>query len=143
VPDKLDGTTLVVNVPAAAVLEYGTGKEHGGALVVGEAGTLTVSTEGQGSLEELRSYLLGLPDLPPDVVQQLRTINSWTNTLPVPIPADRIQWTRATLAGHDGLLLNDNSGVGSAAMWEADDHLFGVAGSMKADELKRVADSFR
>ena len=40
-------------------------------------------------------------------------------------------------------LLNDNSGVGSAAIWHANGHLYGVAGSLKATDLKRIADGLR
>ena len=32
-----------------------------------------------------------------------------------------------------------NSGVGSAAIWQADGRLYGLAGSLKAADLQRVA----
>jgi len=57
------------------------------------------------------------------------------------VPADKVNWKQENFKGGQGLLLNDNSGVGSAAIFEKDGHLFGVAGSMKATELKSVADS--
>ena len=46
-----------------------------------------------------------------------------------------------TFSGNQGLLLNDNSGVGSAAIWHANGHLYGLAGSLKATDLRKIADS--
>jgi hypothetical protein len=74
-------------------------------------------------------------------VSQLKQIQNWNETLPIPVPVDQVNWQSTTIDGSQGLLLNDNSGVGSAAVWHANGHLFGVAGSIKATDLKRVADS--
>jgi hypothetical protein len=55
-----------------------------------------------------------------------------------------VHWQAASFpdrSTNQGLLLNDNSGVGSAAIWHESGHLYGVAGSLKATDLKRVADS--
>jgi hypothetical protein len=140
-PDKFDGATLVVSIPTAAALEYGD-KASRNALIVGEAGELVVDVEGGNvSLPEMRDFLLGLPGLPPAVVSQLKQIQNWNETLPIPIPVDQVHWQSANFNGNQGLLLNDNSGVASAAVWHQGGHLYGVAGSLKASDLKRVADS--
>jgi hypothetical protein len=140
-PDKFDGATLVVSIPSAAVLEYGD-RASKNALIVGQAGELVVDVEGgKVSLSEMRDFLLGLPGLPPTVVSQLKQIQNWNETLPIPIPVDQVHWQSASFNGNQGLLLNDNSGVGSAALWHQGGHLYGVAGSLKANDLKRVADS--
>jgi len=140
-PDKFDGATLVVSIPSAAVLEYGD-KASKNALIVGEAGELVVDVEGgKASLPEMRDFLLSLPGLPPTVVSQLKQIQNWNETLPIPVPVDQVHWQSATFSGNPGLLLNDNSGVASAAVWHQGGHLYGVAGSLKATDLKRIADS--
>jgi hypothetical protein len=139
-PDKFDGAALVVSIPAAALLEYGGGNTHQ-ALVIGQSGELVVDVQGKVSLDELRDFLLGLPGLPRETTDQLRQIRNWNQTLPVPIPTDKMNWKSESFKGNQGLLLNDNTGVGSAALWQAGGHLYGVAGSLKATELKRVADS--
>lgn len=139
VPDKFDGATLVVSIPAAALLQYGSSGAKD-ALIVGQAGELVVDVEGKVNLEELRDFLLGLPGLPPAVVKQLRQINSWNQTLPIPVPVDQVNWQSTTLHGNQGLLLNDNSGVGSAAIWYDHGRMYGVAGSLKAKVLKDIAD---
>lgn len=139
VPDKFDGATLAVSIPSAVLLQYGntTSKE---ALIVGQSGEVAVDVvRGQVGLDEMHSFLLSLPGLPSDVVRQLQNLNSWSNTLPVPIPVDVVSWKQVPIAGNPGLLLDDNSGVGSAAIWHANGHLFGMAGSLKSDDLRRIA----
>jgi hypothetical protein len=140
-PDKFDGATLIVSIPSAALLQYGNSNARE-ALVVGEAGELVVDVQGKVSLDELRDFLLGLPGLPESTVSQLRQIKNWNDTLPIPVPIDRVNWQQTDFNGNQGLLLNDNSGVGSAAIWHAGGHLYGLAGSLKASDLARVARSF-
>lgn len=147
-PERFDGASLVVNTPPAVLLKYRSGDApvdtpFGFGLVVGEAGTLTAGAEGGVTLEELRDFLLGLPGLSPETVRQLQAIEDWETTLPVPIPVEQINWERATIAGSPGLLLNDNTGLGSAAIWQRDGRIFGIAGAMKARELQHVAESLR
>ena len=147
-PERFDGASLVVNTPPAALLQYGNGdapvdSPFGFGLMIGQAGTVTAGVEGGVTLEELREFLLGLPGLSPETMQQLRAIDDWETTLPVPIPVEQVNWERATIAGSPGLLLNDNTGLGSAAIWQRDGRIFGIAGAMKARELQRVAESLR
>jgi|SRR5579864_107666 len=140
-PDKFDGASLAVTIPSAAILNYSGSQTSREDLAVVEAGELVVDVQGNVSLPEMRDFLLSLPGLPPAVVSQLRDIQNWNDTLPIPVPVDYVNWQSATINGSQGLLLNDNSGVGSAAVWHANGHLFGVAGSIKATDLTRVADS--
>jgi hypothetical protein len=132
----------MVSVPAAAVLEYGTANQPTkNAVVIGEADELVVDVQGNVSLQEMRDFLLGLPGLPADVVNQLKQIQNWNDTLPIPVPVSQVNWQSTNIHGSQGLLLNDNSNVGSAAVWHANGHLFGVAGNIKAKDLMSIADS--
>lgn len=159
-PDKFHGVSLVVQVPAAALLAYegrdelglpsgarrdlqktGSGKTP--SLMVGQAGELKVGVDGNVSLEELREFLLGLPGLPPEAVQQLRAIQDWRTTLPIPVPADKVNWQQVNIGGGQGLLLADNTGAGGGAIWQRDGRIYGVFGAAKADEIRRVADGLR
>ena len=143
-PDRFDGASLVVSIPSAAVLEYGTinsGSRNG--LVIAQAGEVVADAQGNVTLPEMRDFLLSLPGLPPTVVTQLRQIQNWNDTLPIPIPVDVVRWQPVTINTNQGLLLNDNSGVGSAVIWHANGHLYGAAGTLKAQDLKRVAESLR
>jgi len=141
-PERYQDATLVVGTPTVAFLQYSRSNQDLG-LIVGQAGELTVGVEGNVPLAELRDYLLGLPGLPPDTVRQLRAMQDWRTTLPIPVASDRIAWQETTIAGGPGLLLADNTGVGSAAIWQRDGRIYGVAGAARAAEIQRVADSLR
>jgi hypothetical protein len=141
-PDRLHGSTLVVALPPVVMLEYAR-SDNKPAVMVGEAREVQVDVEGSASLAEVRSFLLGLPDLPPDLARQLQTLQDWTTTLPIPVPVDKVTWQRTTIGGAEAYILNDNTGLGSGVIWQRDGRILGVAGPMKADDLRKVAESLR
>jgi hypothetical protein len=141
-PDRLHGSTLVIQLPPIVMLEY-PAADNRPAVMVGQARELAVGVEGTASLDEVRNFLLGLPDLPPDVARQLRSIQDWTSTLPIPIPVDKVSWQETNIAGAQAYILNDNTGLGSAVIWQRDGRIMGVAGPMKATDLRKVAESLR
>jgi hypothetical protein len=142
-PDKLNGVSLVVSVPTAVLLQYSATNGDGPGVLVGEAKELVVSVDGNATLDEVRDFLLSLPGVPPEVASQLRNIQDWQNTLPIPVPADKVGWQQTTIAGGQGLLLADNSGIGSGAIWQHDGQVYGVAGQLKSAEIQRIANSLR
>jgi hypothetical protein len=148
-PDRFDGASIVVHVPATVVLRYGGSAEMGASpdglgLLIGQAQPLTIDAEGDVGLETLRSFLLEeLPGLSPQTRRHLGSITEWQSTLPVPIPVDAVNWERTTVAGAPGLLLGDNSGLGSIVIWQQDGRLYGVGGGYSAREVRRVADGLR
>jgi hypothetical protein len=142
IPERFDGAALVVSIPPAAFLQY-VGAGNNRALMVGQARELEVGVEGSVSLAELRDLLLALPGLPPETARQLRAIEDWRSTLPIPVPVDQVAWQQTTIAGGPGLLLADNSGIGSGALWQRDGRVYGVAGTARATEIQRVANSLR
>jgi hypothetical protein len=137
-PERYDGTRLVIAVPAAVVQEF-AGRDGLPALLVGKAGTLGLTTEGGASLEELREVVLGLPGLPADLVAQLRGIGDWRNTLPLPIPADQVRSRPTTVNGTEALSFADDNGRLHALVWQRDGHIWGVAGMVGTDEVHDVA----
>jgi hypothetical protein len=141
-PEKFDGASLVMAVPAAVLLEYRSSDNRRG-LLVGQSRELAVSAEGNVSLDEMREFLLGLPSIPPETAQKLRAIPDWRTTLPIPVPADRVSWREMTIAGGPGLLLADSAGIGSAGIWQRGDRVYGIAGSISVADLERVARSLQ
>ena len=142
-PDKLHGTTLVVSTPPMAMLQY-SAADGKPAVMVGQTSDVQVAVEGAASLEEVREYLLSVPGIPPDLARQLRAMQNWESTLPIPVPVDKIAWRETTIHGGQGLVLSDNTGLGSAALWRlGNGRIYGVAGPLKGDELQRVVDSIR
>ncbi len=151
-PDRFNGASLIVHVPTAALLQYAapvSDKASTGlpALVVGESTMLTVETRGNVSLDEMRSFLLSLPDLPTDTRQQLERIQDWQNTLPIPVPAEMLTSQQATLGSGQlrgqGVILSDKSNVGSGLLWQANGRVYGVAGTLSVDQLKNIANGLR
>ena len=147
-PERFHGVSIVVNTPPGVLLEYRRAGQSADApstlgLMIGQAGVLTAGTEGGVTLEEVREFFVDLPGLSRETARQLRAINDWHTTLPIPIPAEQIAWQPATIAGCPGLLLNDNTGLGSAAIWQRDGRIYGIAGAVKAREIQRVAETLR
>lgn len=125
-PERFDGASLVVSVPAAVMLEY-PGAHGDPAVVLGQARQIQAHAEGGVSLAAMRSFLLDLPGLSERTRSQLAAIEDWRTTLPLPVPADQLHWERVDIAGTKALLLRDLAGLGSAAIWERQGRMYGVA----------------
>jgi hypothetical protein len=141
-PDKLHGATLVVALPPVVMLEY-SAQDNKPAVMIGEAREVQVGVEGNASLDEVRNFLLGLPNVPPELARQLRSMQDWTSTLPIPVPVDKMTWQETTIAGAPAYILNDNTGLGSGVIWQRDGRILGVAGPMKATDLRKIAESLK
>jgi hypothetical protein len=138
-PERYDGTRLVIQLPAVVVQQF-AGRDGGPALLVGKAGTLGLATEGGASLEELREVVLDLPGLPAETVARLRAIGDWRTTLPLPVPTDEVRWRPATVGGAEGLSFADQTGRLHALVWQRDGHIWGVAGVVGSEEARDVAE---
>lgn len=141
-PERLDGSTLVIRLPAGVALTYGQSHPES-FLMIGQFEQVTAGVEGKASLDEVRDFLLGLPSVSPATARQLRGIQDWRNTLPLPIPADQVRWSDVTVAGGQGLLFAEKGGPGNAVIWQRDGHIYAVAGSLGRDDLLRVANGLR
>ncbi len=142
-PARLEGATLVVGLPAAAMLEYDSGSGRGRALMIGQSGQLTAGVEGNATLDEVRDFLLGLPGLPPGAVSQMRALGDWKTTLPLPVPVDKVDWEQTTVAGAPAVMLSDRSGAGSGLLWQRNGLIYGVGGTLSSGELLSAANSLR
>jgi hypothetical protein len=139
-PERYDGTQLVVQVPAVVVQQF-AGRDGGPALLVAKAGTLGVDAEGGASLAELRQVVLDLPGLPAGTVARLRSVGDWRTTLPLPVPSDEVRWRPASVGGADALSFADQTGRLHALLWQRGGHIWGVGGVVDPDEALDVANS--
>ncbi|HJW35227.1 MAG TPA: hypothetical protein VJ769_01210, partial [Actinomycetes bacterium] len=139
-PERFDGTRLVVQLPAVVIQQY-AGRDGGPALLVGKAGMLGLDTEGGASLEELREVVLDLPGLPEGTVAQLRAIGDWRNTLPLPVPTDEVSWRATQVEGAEAISFADPSGRLHALLWQRYGYIWGVAGVVGSGEARDVANS--
>jgi len=146
-PAVYDGEQLIVNFPGVALVEYAAAPR--GRLYVGQAGQLSVQAAGTATVDELRHYLLTLPGLSGETAAALQSISAWQTTLPLGVPTDRAGWTTITVGGAlggAGVALNDNTGIGSAVLWQRRDGLqsLGVGGwGITAGDVQAVANSLR
>lgn len=141
-PDRFDGASLVVSVPAAVLLQYAAADGTPG-VIVGQARQVEARVEGHVSVEQLRAFLLDVPGLSAGTRAQLAAIGDWKTTLPLPIPAGQVRWSHTTIAGADGVVLGDNTGLGSAILWQRDGRIYGVAAPAPAKVVREVAASIR
>ena len=89
--------------------------------------------------ETVRDYLLSLPGLPDGLADQLRELSEEDGTLPLPVPADLVTATEATVNSEDATVLTSRDGVFAGVVWVEDGVMTAVAGSLSADELLSVA----
>lgn len=163
-PADVDGATLLVDLPGAVAALYpGEGASPIGgrppvdpddhtaeleavadlipALVYAEAGAPSATVEGGATLEQVRSALLALPDLPPDTVAQLEAITDWRRSLPLPLPLDHVAWQEVMLPGGEALVFGDETGVAAAVLWQRDGLIRVVGGALPASGAIAAAEA--
>lgn len=140
VPEALDDSTIHLTVAAAVLLVYGDDAGQV-SLVVGQSPSPTVTVSGDATLAQFRSFLLSLPGLPADAVQQLQAIDDWTQTLPIPVPEDEAVSQHVTVAGAPGVSVQDAQTRHGVVLWQRDGMVYGVGGSYGEQELLAVAAS--
>jgi hypothetical protein len=152
-PAGLDGSTLTVSINPALVISYGldaaalyqgggTLPSSGSAIVVVASRAPTVSSTGV-TVEQLESYLLSVPGIPPGVASEIRAIRDPEQTVPIPIPIDLASASTISVNGSAGLLIGDSTGLGSVVLWEHGGIVYVVAGTVSTAEALGVARSLR
>jgi hypothetical protein len=148
VPDRFDGAVLSATMPAVVVAKYGgragrhaQGPEMFGAetLMVVQGRSPSAAVTGRVSFDDMRQLLLSMPGLPPETVAQLRAIDDWTTTMPIPVPRNVGIAHDVQVNGRPGLAIADNTGAGGLILWTRDGIVYGVGGDKTADELLRIA----
>lgn len=158
VPDKFNGAGFTVNILPVLSIMYG-GPEGGqpslenpdGAaidsavptIMIMEAQSPSIETFGGVSLDELREFLLSVPGLPPSLVEQLRAIDDWSTTMPVPVPMGKEVADKVTVNGQQGLMVYDDTVKMGGVIWQEEGQIYFVGGSFPKDEIMRVANSLQ
>lgn len=145
-PALYDGEQIVVSFPGVTVLEY---SGSGGSVYVGQAGQLNVQITGNATPDQLRSYLLTLPGLSPATAKALQNSSNWQATIPLGIPTDKAGFSPTAISGSlggSGVIINDNTGIFSAALWQTSNgtRSLGVGGKgLTANQVQSIAGSLR
>ncbi|WNV76879.1 hypothetical protein [Geodermatophilus sp. DSM 44513] len=141
VPAGLDGAQvrLTAGPGVAAVWTQPSGLPS---LVVGRAVAPSASSSGV-PFETVRDFLLSLPGLPEDVAAQLRTFTADGSTLPIPVPADLVETSEASVGGLPATVLESRDQALAAVVWVEDGVVTLVGGSLSPDEVLDVAAELR
>lgn len=159
-PAKIDGSTLFLAAGPAVIETAGRlqfpagptadrGAEDGGRgallnelpqLAIVQMKAPKLSSSGP-SVKDYQDALLSMPGIPPDLAAEIRAIGDPGATLPIPIPMDRATSKPADIAGAKGLIIGDNTGIGSAVVWQAEGMVYAVGGAMSADQALAAARS--
>jgi hypothetical protein len=156
-PARFDGATVVVHVPAAAMLTYAPPDAVGApeevnrraladtamrSIVLVQAKSPTVEASGV-SFEELRDFMLSLPGLPPETAAQIRAIGNLGTTLPVPVPPEASA-RKIQVNGAPGLIYAErNSSLAGGIVWQRDGIVYATGGALNEAELTSIASSVR
>lgn len=141
VPAKFDGAKLSLHLPSAVLLVYG--QDSSKQLFIGQSGIPSGNVSGNVTPLEMRELLLRTPGLSQETIAQLKAIDDWTNTLPIPLPRDQATWREVDLGGVKALVVGDNTGLGGFVIWQQNDIIYGVGGPFTEQELLTVARSLR
>ena len=111
-------------------------------IVVTQAAAPKVFSSG-ATVTEIENWLTSQPGVPPSVVQQIKSIGDPSTTVPVPVQLDKQIAQTVSVHGSDGLMVGDNTGVGSVVMWQKAGVVYAVAGPFAASEILHIANSLR
>jgi hypothetical protein len=137
IPANLDGATYDVTTSAGVEIAYPATNKTDTRFMVMEAPSPVVKATGKASLENLRDFMLSLPNLPAELVAQLKQIDLSTGTVPVPVPSG-MDAKSVTVHGTSGLLLSSSVPVsvenvkkvpaGSVVLWQMHGNVYAVGG---------------
>lgn len=153
-PDNLDGAPITLQTqPAVAVLytEKGGYEQQAGSipkplagqkfLYVGATTSPTVNVPDGIDVNQVRAELLKVPGLPTDLVNQLKSIDDWTNTVVVPVVKGTSK--NVTVQGVQGVLVQEDKGPGLSLFWLKDGVVYTVSSNVSEGELLSAANSMK
>jgi hypothetical protein len=150
-PRGMDGAKLTVTVGPAVGEIFGNLQQPTGsdlsqanvpALIVGVSSAPT-ATSTQVTVKQMEGYLLSLPGISDQLKAAIKAIGDPSTTLPIPIPVGYATSTTVTVQGVKGVALGDNTGVGSAVIWEKNHLVYAVAGSIKQSDALNIANNLK
>jgi len=141
IPANLAGATFTINVAAGVEMQY----DNANALpfYIIEVPAPIIRSTGGASLNELRDFLLSLPNIPQSLASQLKGIDLNSGTIPIPLPA-QVTAQHVTIHGAPGLLLADNTPIGGGVLWQTHGMIYALGGAVgNATQLMETANSLR
>ena len=150
-PAGLDGTMVRVQTASMFSAHYEAastgarklnGQDATAFFELVEAPAPRVTSSG-ASLETLERYLLSMPNVSPDLANQIRALGDIQNTVPVPVVINKQTARSVTVDGVQGLAIGDNTGLGAGVMWQKNGIIYALGGPLSMDQLLSVANGLR
>ncbi len=135
-PASLDGSSLSITIGPIVSAEYGSTSGLP-TLLLAQAPEPRVTTTG-ATTQTIINYLLAQPGISPQLAAQIRAIGDPSTTLPIPIPVTIAQGKSIQVRGVRGVVVGDNTGIGSAVIWTEHGLVHGAAGTLPETELLAI-----
>jgi hypothetical protein len=133
------GSSLAFTIGPAAIVTYGSPLGQGLPSLGVLAMARPIATSTGATTDELESFLLSRPGLPPGLVQEVRLLGNLQTTLPVPTPPGAEE-SSVVVDGQPGVLVTEGDGVASGLIWEDQQGLVhAVAGPLDKEDVLGVA----
>ena len=84
-PDELEGAIFRITVPRVAMLFYATQDNPNQGVRLLQTTSPTLATPSEIDMDAIRTELLELSILPPELADQLRAVEDWEQTLLLPL----------------------------------------------------------
>lgn len=149
-PKGMDGATITATIGPAVAAIYGDLKTppkgsditQAGLpqLVIAKSVVPTVSSA-QVSVKDFEDYLLKQPGISPALADAIRALGTSGTTLPIPVPVQFSSHESTTVQGSPAVALGDNTGLGSGVVWIKGGYVYVVAGTIKKDDAKTIANN--
>ena len=137
-PSEADSVTMTLDVPASGLAGWESGSDK---LMIGQIGTPELDIPDSVDLDLLGDAIVDDPRMPDELATQLRAIDNWDETIPVPVP-DGADYEDLMIDGNAGFSLSMDD-EGGMVVWEADGTMYVVAGSLDIEELIEIAESMQ
>lgn len=149
IPANLDGATFDITTTPGVLAKYGY--STGNPFLIVEMPSPVIQATGKASLQNLRDFMLSLPNLPSQLVEQLKQLDLNNGTIPLPVPAG-IQTQSVTVHNVPGLLLSSSKTqtvenveqfpAGNMLVWQEKGIIYGLGGiTIDASQLLAAANS--
>jgi hypothetical protein len=150
-PGGLDGTTYTATVRPIAVVTYGAppkgrrashGPPRSAFLAIVQAPLPTLTSSG-APLRALTDWFASQPGISPRLVAQIKALGDPAQTLPIPVRFNEQTASKIDVDGVQGLVIGDETGIGSAIVWTKDGRLYAVAGTLPQSDVLALANDLK
>jgi len=149
-PAGLDGATYTIALQPITVVTYGAFSEEGSghavrtarfvAVVQGPVPTLTATG---APLRALTDWFAAQPGMSKRLVAQIQALGDPAQTIPIPVRFNEQTASKIVVDGVQGLVIGDETGIGSAIVWTKAGRLYAVAGTLPQSEIVALANDLK